>query len=72
MKNSIFKTFLAMLIFMSIPLSAYSQDKQGPRMVIQEREFDFGQVKQGSRITHSFNILNRGDETLEIKKVSPG
>ena len=72
MKNSVFKTFFVMLIFMNITLSAYSQDKQGPRMVIQEREFDFGQVKQGSRITHSFTILNRGDETLEIQKVSPG
>lgn len=72
MKNRVFRIFFVMLIFMTIPLSAYSQDKQGPRLVIEEREFDFGQVKQGSRITHNFTILNRGDEILEIKKVSPG
>jgi hypothetical protein len=72
MKNSVFRIFFVMLIFVIIPFSAYSQDKQGPRLVIEEREFDFGQVKQGSRITHNFTILNRGDEILEIKKVSPG
>ena len=72
MKNSVFRIFFVMLIFVIIPFSAHSQDKLGPRLVIEEREFDFGQVKQGSRITHNFTIINRGDEILAIKKVSPG
>ena len=43
----------------------------GPKMVLKERDFDFGEVKQGEVITHTFEVLNQGDEMLKIKKVSP-
>ena len=72
MKDNIFTTFFVMLIFISIPLSAIPQDKQCPQLVLQEREFEFGQFKEGRRITHAFTVLNRGDAPLKIKKVSPG
>ena len=41
-------------------------------MVVKEREFDFGKVKEGAVITHSFQILNLGNETLTVVKVKPG
>lgn len=73
MKNTVIKSFLIILILLLIPWSAYPQTvKQGPRLVLKEREFDFGKVKEGSRLSHDFSIQNQGDETLEIKKVSPG
>ena len=57
------------LIFSSL---APAQRVGGPKMVIKEREFDFEEVKEGAVITHSFKILNSGNETLTIVKVNPG
>jgi hypothetical protein len=45
--------------------------KEGPHLILQEQEFDFGKVREGSRITHIFTVLNQGDGTLEIRKISP-
>ena len=73
MKNSFAAGCLAVFILLVIPWSAYSQDnKQAPRLALQETEFDFGEVKEGSTITHDFIILNKGDVFLEISKVSAG
>ena len=52
--------------------SAPAQEIKGPNMVLKEREFDFKDVKEGKIIRHTFQVLNQGDETLEIKKVAPG
>ena len=52
--------------------SAPAQETKGPKMVLKEREFDFKDVKEGKIIRHTFQVLNQGDETLEIKKVAPG
>jgi hypothetical protein len=72
------KKYLAMgclLIFtlFAIPFPALSQDSQGiPNMALKVREFDFGKVKEGERIAHDFAVLNQGDGSLEIRRVSPG
>ena len=42
------------------------------KMVLKERNFDFGEVKEGEVITHTFEVLNQGDEMLTIEKVNPG
>jgi len=52
--------------------SAPAQEIKGPKMVLKEREFDFKDVKEGKIVRHTFQVLNQGDETLEIKKVAPG
>jgi len=52
--------------------SATAQETKGPKVVLKEREFDFKDVKEGKVIRHTFQVLNQGDETLEIKKVTPG
>jgi hypothetical protein len=52
--------------------SAPAQETKEPKMVLKEREFDFNDVKEGKVIRHTFQVLNQGDETLEIKKVTPG
>jgi len=43
----------------------------GPHLVIKERSFDFEEVKEGDTVEHSFRVLNKGDQALEIKKVKP-
>ena len=73
MKNSVATGCMILFILLFMPWSAYPQAaEQGPHLVLQEKEFDFGKVKEGSRITHAFTVQNKGNATLEIKKVSPG
>jgi len=43
----------------------------GPKMVIKEKAFDYGEVWQGETIEHVFTVGNIGDERLRIKKVVP-
>jgi hypothetical protein len=41
-------------------------------MVLDETDFDAGQVIQGEFIEHVFTVQNSGDQALEIHKVNPG
>jgi hypothetical protein len=58
------------LIFSALP--AVALETAGPFLVMKERAVDFNEVKEGEVIEHVFKILNKGDRTLEIKKVQPG
>ncbi|MDZ7696172.1 MAG: hypothetical protein U5R49_04315 [Deltaproteobacteria bacterium] len=61
------------LFFVSLyPCSAYAGEPLGPKMVIKELEFDYGEVKEGETIEHTFLVLNQGDAPLEIARVRPG
>jgi hypothetical protein len=51
---------------------ALAQESQGPKMVLEELQFEFGEVKEGEVVSHAFRVLNQGDEPLEIRKVKPG
>ena len=51
---------------------AWAQEVIGPKMVIEEKSFDFKEVEQGRVIEHDFTVLNKGDQPLEIRKVKPG
>ena len=44
----------------------------GPKLVLQEKSFDFKEVEQGEIIEHTFKVFNEGDRPLVIKNVSPG
>ena len=44
----------------------------GPVIFIQKPTFNAGKVVEGSPITHTFILLNKGDENLLIKNVKPG
>lgn len=68
--------FLAFPLFLLCSYYINSESAQGepngPRMLIKEREFDFKKVKEGQVIEHTFQVLNQGDQTLEIENVKPG
>jgi hypothetical protein len=70
-KWSISGVLLLLLVFAST-FPVVAQEKKGPDASLTEREFDFGEVKQGEVIRHTFKVINQGDETLTIEKVSPG
>ena len=43
-----------------------------PNMVIESLTHDFGEIKPGAPISHSFKIKNTGSADLKIYSVSPG
>jgi len=73
-------TMNKVIYFVSLPIilivlnySAYgAQHIPGPRLVLEEKDFDAKEVKEKGFIEHTFKVLNTGDSPLEIKKVKPG
>ena len=45
---------------------------KSPKLVIASTEHNFGEVKAGEVLTHSFVVKNEGTADLEIKNVVPG
>lgn len=41
----------------------------GPKIVVQQDKFDFGDIKQGEKVTHNFVISNNGGDILKIENV---
>lgn len=50
----------------------FALETKGPKIVIEDIRHDFGDVKEGEILTHTFHVLNKGNETLKIIKVKPG
>lgn len=44
---------------------------QGPKIILPADTYDFGTVKQGEIVKHTFPIVNGGDDTLKIISVNP-
>lgn len=42
----------------------------GPKIYSLEKQFDFGQIVEGSIVTHEFEIVNNGDAELHLIKVA--
>ena len=43
-----------------------------PVIEVEQPTYDFKQVSQGEVVKHDFRVSNRGEASLEIKKVKPG
>ena len=72
MKRWSLSCVLLFLLFLVLAFPVRAQEKMGPKMVLKEREFDFGEVKEGDVLQHSFSVVNRGNEDLRIITVKPG
>ena len=71
------KLFLMIMGFSFIALWSdavlgQNQENKGPRIAVASREFDFKEVMEGTVLEHTFKILNKGDEPLNILSVRPG
>ena len=51
--------------------SAPPNPGEASSMVISETTFDFGQVDEGSEVTHDYIVRNAGKAELQITKVTP-
>jgi hypothetical protein len=53
------------------PQGVAEAQKGRGKLFIKENIWDFGHVAQNTRITHSFQIQNVGDDTLFIERIKP-
>ncbi len=51
---------------------ASAQEIFGPRITSAELRHDMGTVRQGTQVSHVFEVKNEGTDTLVIQKVQPG
>jgi len=73
----------ALALIIALPFAAFAQalgqdgaqdGKSGPaapKIALEEREHNFGRVKQGEEVSHTFKIKNEGAAELVIHNVSP-
>jgi hypothetical protein len=61
--------FSAFMIFGLLYAGFIFPAEKGPKIEFKENSWDFGNVKQGKILTHSFIFQNSGDSTLLINRV---
>ncbi len=70
---SMYRTKIVCMAFFAViiltPLLHAENKKSNPVSQIKERSFDFGQVKEGILLEHSFFILNKGNKVLKVDRV---
>jgi hypothetical protein len=59
--------FLSYLFFILIPTANGAENSS--EAFIQDTDYEFSMVLDGSKITHEFVIQNKGDAILKIEKV---
>ena len=72
--------FLALLVlFSGLPATAQNRMQgtaksqyEGPRLLIKEREVDFGVVSRGTLLEHTFTVENIGSEPLTVLRAQTG
>lgn len=58
----------ATLILLLLPVATMA----GPKILMPETRWDYGDVPQNSTLSHAYWIKNIGDDTLKIVNVKPG
>lgn len=56
------------MIFLSLSSLTFAQ-LMGPKLVTQQDEYDFGDIKQGEKVSHIFVVTNSGGDLLKITNV---
>lgn len=57
--------------FQAMPsLPSGENNFQGPKITVEPKVYDFGDIKFGAIVEHRFKVENIGDKTLEIKRLS--
>jgi hypothetical protein len=67
------KAGISMLVLAAVAIAAagFAGERQGPRISVKDARYDFGTVKPGAQLEHIFEIMNVGDEVLDIQRVQP-
>lgn len=64
--KKILKSFMSLFIALSLFTMSDANGKEGAEAIIAETSFDFGEIKEGALIDHSFTVVNNGESLLEI------
>ncbi|MBI5183543.1 MAG: DUF1573 domain-containing protein [Nitrospinae bacterium] len=59
---------ISLLLLLSIDNSIMLADT-GAKIRCEEESYDFGEIKQGDKVSHTFTFTNTGDEVLVLKSV---
>lgn len=70
--RKLFLIIMGLFCVVFLAEAALGQARKGPRIAVEGRQFDFGEVKEGTELEHTFKVLNKGDEPLKIISVRPG
>ncbi len=61
--------FIFSLLLLSLDNSSTPAANTGAKIKFEEESYDFGEIKQGDRVSHTFIFTNTGDEVLILKRV---
>lgn len=61
------KTFYFIILFTSFSFAQLLS----PKLILQQEEYDFGDIKQGEKVSHTFVLTNGGGDLLKIEQVRP-
>lgn len=61
------KFLIYILTILTFPSLIFAQ----PNIVFEEETFDFGNISGDESIEHTFEFINKGNETLIIKEILP-
>jgi hypothetical protein len=64
MKNQI-------LLFVLMMFAGYAYSQSGPVLVWEKGAHDFGEVAEGTQVSHTFRFTNKGNEPLILTRVQP-
>ncbi len=67
-----FSTIVLLFLALVFPSATLLHASSGPKIVIEDKEFDFKEVPEGKVVEHTFKVLNQGDQPLLIHTVRPG
>ncbi len=56
--------FVVFFLFSSLAFAQLFQ----PTLILQQTSFDFGDIKQGDKVSHTFVISNGGGDLLKISR----
>src|SRR5690242_19545538 len=66
----IFLAFLCLASQLPSPAPSSNAQNDGPKAVLAETHFDFGEVSAGAVVEHDFVVKNEGSAPLRIMKAS--
>ena len=64
--------FLFVLLLIVLLVHSEAPASAAPKIEVEERVFDFKEMIEGQTVEHVYQVLNRGDQPLEIQRVKPG
>ena len=64
-RNGVFAAVGLLIFFAAMAASA----SVGPKIAVDQRSHDFGQVWEDAELKHTFTITNQGDEELVVRHV---